>query len=215
MNYKYKLVENDEEGNFIRPKADINTIILTVPEDKLKVVADAFKDIKNYGEYKSNFSQNSVASEDYFGPRGNPNVKKSLESKFKEIQQQYDNENDRRNEFIRIFDKKQKNSGAKYDTLKSNNGKFFEKTNKATIDAFNATQKSSPLPKFEIEGNKLKFDNEGIIEKYIKTVMKNIGVDTKNYSISKKEDLKKPTKESKEKELRLLIREEIRSILNK
>ena len=211
MAYKYRLVENEDEGNFIRPKADNYTIVLTVPEEKSEEVEAAFKNINNYGDYKSNFRQNPGSSEDYFGPRGSPNVKKSLENKFKEIQQQYDNEKDRRNEFINIFGKKQKNPGAKYDTLKSNNGKFFEKTNKATTDAFDATQKTSPLPKFEIEGNKLKFDNEGIIEKYIKTVMKNIGVDIKDYTISKKEELKKPTKESKLKEI---IKSEIRSLLS-
>jgi len=217
MNYKYKLVENEDEGKSSRFTVD-HDIMISTPD--VEEALAAIGNINNYGIYKSNMRKEQVI-EDRYGPT-TPSTKNFIQSTFKAIQEKYKNEDKDdsliKAEFVETVSKKNKNIKnleIKYDTLKSNNGNFYPKTSKTEMDEYSAQYISKPkLINPEVKGDKIVFpkDKNPSIEttkKIIKTVMDTAGIKFK--FITDKEI----TKESKEKELRLLIREEIKSILNK
>jgi cystathionine beta-lyase/cystathionine gamma-synthase len=218
MNYKYKLRENDDEGKSSRLTVD-HDVTVTTPD--IKKAMDAIGNINNYGIYKSNMRKEQVI-EDHYGPT-TPSTKNYIQSTFKAIQEKYKNEDKDdsliKAEFVETISKKNKNIKnleIKYDTLKSNNGNFYPKTSKDEMDKYSAQYISKPkLINPEVKGDKIIFpkDKNPSIEttkKIIKTVMDTAKVD---FKFEGDKPVKKVTKEAKEKELRLLIREEIKNIL--
>ena len=181
MNYKYNLIENDEEGKSTRLTVDHDTTIST--PDTEKAIA-ALKNIDNYGIYISNMRNKSSvekAIETYFG---------NMDSEGKKI------------------------APSKKASIEKQRGEKFPVKTKQAIDDFVKSLTSTPtLLSYDTKGNKIIFpkDKNPSIEttkKIIKTVMDTAGVDFK--FVTEKDSIK----ENKERELRLLIREEIKSIIN-
>jgi len=209
----YKLREEEEEMSPSSRLAVDYDIVLT-PSGKVEDAFAAFKDVNNYGEYKSNFRKEQ-AIEDHYGP-STPTTKNFLQDTFKKLQKEYSDENEIRDKFIEIISDKNKNIKnveQKYNTLKSNNGNFYPKTSKAEMDKFIEQNKSNrKLVNPEVKGNTLVFPKEKnptkeLTKKYIKTVMDSAGID---YSISEKEISESIMTRSQLKEI---IKSEIRSLL--
>jgi len=232
MNYRYKLRENDDEGNFSRLKEEPKVTLIVKDID---AALKALDDIKNYGKHAvtnalQDFDVNKSA-EQIHGPR-TPTVKNEQEKLFPEKSKE---------EWINYFYIKQRKANLgkkteseenikndlekKYDTLKNNNGKYIFKTGGAegsftkTVTNPNLQKNKKPtlLPEPKIEGNKIIFNktDDGLSLDRIKDILRTV-MNTANIGYKIEGDKEpKATKESKEKELRLLIREEIRSILNK
>jgi len=185
MDYKYKLVENDEEGKSSRLTIDHDVTIIT-PDTKAAVAA--LKNIDNYGIYVSNM-------------RNKSNVEKAIQVHFGNMD-----------------DKGNKISPAKKSSIEKQRGEKFPVKTKQAIDDFVKSLTSTPtLLSYDIKSDKIVFpkDKNPSIEttkKIIKTVMDTAKVD---FKFEGDKPSKKATKEAKEKELRSLIREEIKSILNK
>jgi hypothetical protein len=145
----------------------------------------ALKNIDNYGIYISNM-------------RNKSNVEKAIQVYFGNMD----------------ADGK-KISPAKKSSIEKQRGEKFPIKTKQAIDDFVKSLTSTPtLLSYDVKGDKIVFpkDKNPSIEttkKIIKTVMDTAGIKFK--FITDKEI----TKENKEKELRSLIREEIKSILNK
>ena len=228
MNYKYKLVENDEESKSTRIIEEPKVTLITPDVD---AALKALDDIKNYGKH-------AVTS-----ARQDSNVNKSLEQLYGPSTPATRNEQEKlfstksKEEWVSYFAEKKRKANLgkkkespeviiddlekKYDTLEKNKGKYPTKMGGSVASA--ATQsgkKPTLLFPPEIKGNKIIFHkdkNENLsldrIKDILKTVMNTAKVE---FTIEgEKKPSKKATKESKEKELRLLIREEIKSILNK
>jgi hypothetical protein len=185
MDYRYKLRENDEEGKSSRLTVD-HDVTLVTPDTKAAVAA--LKNIDNYGIYISNM-------------RNKSSVEKAIETHFGNMD----------------ADGK-KIAPAKKMSIEKQRGEKFPIKTKQAIDDFVKSLTSTPtLLSYDVKGDKVIFpkDKNPSIEttkKIIKTVMNNAKVD---FKFEGDKPSKKATKESKEKELRLLIREEIKSILNK
>jgi len=184
MDYRYKLRENDEEGKSSRLTIDHDVTIIT-PD--IKAAVAALKNIDNYGIYISNM-------------RNKSSVEKAIETHFGNMD----------------TDGK-KIAPAKKMSIEKQRGEKFPIKTKQAIDDFVKSLTSTPtLLSYDVKGDKIVFpkDKNPSIEttkKIIKTVMNTAKVD---FTYEGDKPSKKPTKESKEKELRLLIREEIRSLLN-
>ena len=232
MNYKYKLVENDEEGKSSRLIEEPKVTLIVKDVD---AALNALEDIKNYGKHAvTNARQDS-------------NVNKSLEQTYGPSTPAIKNEQEKlfatksKEEWVSYFAEKKRKANLgkktespeviiddiekKYDTLKNNNGKYPTRTGKsvtktATDSSSQKGKRPTLLPQPEIKGNKIIFNktDDGLtldlMKRIIKTVMDTAKVD---YKFEGDKEPKKPksTKVSKEKELRSLIREEVRSILNK
>jgi hypothetical protein len=185
MDYRYKLRENDEEGKSSRLTVDHDVTVVT-PDSKAAIAA--LKNIDNYGIYISNM-------------RNKSNVEKAIQVHFGNMDE-----------------KGNKISPAKKASVEKQRGEKFPVKTKDAIDAFVKSLTSTPtLLSYEIKGDKIVFpkDKNPSIEttkKIIKTVMDTAKVD---FKFEGDKPSKKSTKENKEKELRSLIREEIKSILNK
>jgi hypothetical protein len=184
MDYRYKLRENDEEGKSSRLTIDHDVTIIT-PDTEAAVAA--LKNIDNYGIYISNM-------------RNKSSVEKAIETHFGNMD----------------TDGK-KIAPAKKMSIEKQRGEKFPIKTKQAIDDFVKSLTSTPtLLSYDVKGDKIVFpkDKNPSIEttkKIIKTVMNTAKVD---FTYEGDKPSKKSTKESKEKELRLLIREEIRSLLN-
>jgi hypothetical protein len=230
MNYKYKLVENDEEGKSSRLIEEPKVTLIVKDVD---AALNALDDIKNYGKHAvTNARQDS-------------NVNKSLEQTYGPSTPAIKNEQEKlfatksKEEWISYFAEKKRKANLgkktespeviiddiekKYDTLKNNNGKYPTRTGKsvtktATDSSSQKDKRPTLLPQPEIKGNKIIFNktDDGLtldlMKRIIKTVMDTAKIDYK-FEGDKEPKKPKPTKESKEKELRSLIREEVRSIL--
>jgi hypothetical protein len=184
MNYKYKLRENDEEGKSTRLTIDNNVTMLT-PDTEAAIAA--LKNIDNYGIYITSM-------------RNQPHVNKAMEIYFGNMDANG-----------------KKISPATKSSIEKQRGEKFPTKTKDAMDAFvkSLTSKTSLL-NYDVKGNKIIFpkDKNPSIEttkKIVKTVMNNAKVD---FKFEGDKPTKKATKESKEKELRLLIREEIKNLLN-
>ena len=184
MDYRYKLRENDEEGKSSRLTVDHDVTVVT-PDSKAAIAA--LKNIDNYGIYISNM-------------RNKSNVEKAIQVHFGNMDE-----------------KGNKISPAKKASVEKQRGEKFPVKTKDAIDAFVKSLTSKPtLLTYDIKGDKIVFpkDKNPSIEttkKIIKTVMDTAKVD---FKFESDKPSKKSTKESKEKELRLLIREEIKKTLN-
>jgi len=158
---------------------------VTIVTPDIKAALEALKNIDNYGIYISNM-------------RNKSSVEKAIETHFGNMD----------------ADGK-KISHAKKMSIEKQRGEKFPIKTKQAIDDFVKSLTSTPtLLSYDVKGDKLVFpkDKNPSIEttkKIIKTVMNTAGVDYKLFNE------KEATKEAKEKELRLLIREEIKSILSK
>ena len=233
MDYRYKLRENDDEGNFSRPKEEPKVTLIVKDVD---AALKALDDIKNYGKHAvTNARQDSKVEKNIdhmFGPVNKP-LKGQQERLFSTLSKE---------EWIKYFadklelsNKGSKNQNqskesiladieAKYDILKNNNGKYHIKmggpqgslTKAATDSSAQSGKKPTLLPEPKIKDNKIIFNktDDDISLDRIKDILRTV-MNTANI-IYKIEGDKEPksTKESKEKELRLLIREEIRNLLN-
>jgi hypothetical protein len=184
MNYKYKLRENDEEGKSSRLIVDNNVTIIT-PDTEAAIAA--LKNIDNYGIYITSM-------------RNQPHVNKAMEIYFGNMDANG-----------------KKISPATKGSIEKQRGEKFPTKTKDAMDTFvkSLTSKTSLL-NYDVKGDKIIFpkDKNPSIEttkKIVKTVMNNAKVD---FKFEGDKPTKKATKESKEKELRLLIREEIKSIIN-
>jgi hypothetical protein len=184
MNYKYKLRENDEEGKSSRLIVDNNVTIIT-PDTEAAIAA--LKNIDNYGIYITSM-------------RNQPHVNKAMEIYFGNMDANG-----------------KKISPATKSSIEKQRGEKFPIKTKDAMDAFvkSLTSKTSLL-NYDVKGDKIIFpkDKNPSIEttkKIVKTVMNNAKVD---FKFEGDKPTKKATKESKEKELRLLIREEIKNLLN-
>ena len=159
-------------------------VTLITPDTKAAVAA--LKNIDNYGIYISNM-------------RNKSSVEKAIETYFGNMD----------------ADGK-KISPAKKMSVEKQRGEKFPIKTKQAIDDFVKSLTSTPtILTYDVKGDKIIFpkDKNPSIEttkKIIKTVMNTAKVDFK-FEGDKEP---KSTKESKEKELRLLIREEIRNLLN-
>lgn len=146
---------------------------------------EALKNIDNYGIYISNM-------------RNKSNVEKAIQVYFGNMDE-----------------KGNKISPAKKSSIEKQRGEKFPIKTKDAIDAFVKSLTSKPtLLTYDIKGDKIVFpkDKNPSIEttkKIIKTVMDTAGI---KYKFVTEKEI---AKENKEKELRSLIREEIKSILNK
>lgn len=158
---------------------------VTIVTPDIKAALEALQNIDNYGIYISNM-------------RNKASVEKAIETHFGNMD----------------ADGK-KISHAKKMSIEKQRGEKFPIKTKTAIDDFVKSLTSKPtLLTYDVKGDKLVFpkDKNPSIEttkKIIKTVMNTAGVDYKIFNE------KEAIKEAKEKELRLLIREEVRSILNK
>jgi hypothetical protein len=185
MDYRYKLRENDEEGKSSRLTVD-HDVTLVTPDTKAAVAA--LKNIDNYGIYITSM-------------RNQPHVNKAMEIYFGNMD----------------VDGKKISHASKLSIEKKRGEKFPTKTKDAMDDFVKSLTSKTSLLNYDVKGDKLVFpkDKNPSIEttkKIIKTVMNNAKVD---FKFEGDKPSKKATKEAKEKELRLLIREEIKSILNK
>ena len=185
MNYKYKLRENDEEGKSSRLIVDNNVTIIT-PDTEAAIAA--LKNIDNYGIYITSM-------------RNQPHVNKAMEIYFGNMDANG-----------------KKISPATKSSIEKQRGEKFPVKTKQAIDDFVKSLTSTPtLLSYDVKDDKIVFpkDKNPSIEttkKIIKTVMDTAKV---NFKFEGDKPSKKSTKENKEKELRSLIREEIKSILNK
>ena len=159
-------------------------VTIVIPD--IKAAVAALKNIDNYGIYISNM-------------RNKSSVEKAIQTYFGNMD----------------ADGK-KISPAKKMSIEKQRGEKFPIKTKQAIDNFVKSLTSTPtLLTYDVKGDKIVFpkDKNPSIEttkKIIKTVMNTAKVDFK-FEGDKEP---KATKESKEKELRLLIREEIRKVLN-
>jgi hypothetical protein len=231
MNYKYRLVENEDEGSFSRIKAEPKVTLIT---PNVNAALAALGDIKNYGEYAvTNARQDSNVEkniEQNFGPK-NPKIKTEQEKLFATKSKE---------EWINYFAEKQRKANLgkkteskeiiindlekKYDTLTNNNGKYLVKTGgeKGSLTK-TTTNNSKPtlLPKPKIEGNKIIFyprdenDRIKLMLKYIETIMTNAGIEDFELEDNESElkKLKKSKKPTKKSQLKEIIKSEIRSLL--
>jgi hypothetical protein len=105
MNYKYRLVENEDEGSFSRIKAEPKVTLIT---PNVNAALAALGDIKNYGEYAvTNARQDSNVEkniEQNFGPK-NPKIKTEQEKLFATKSKE---------EWINYFAEKQRKANLEY-----------------------------------------------------------------------------------------------------
>ena len=183
MDYKYKLRENDEEGKSSRLTVDHDVTVVT-PDTKAAVAA--LKNIDNYGIYITSM-------------RNQPHVNKAMEIYFGNMD----------------ADGKKISHASKLSIEKKRGEKFPTKTKDAMDDFVKSLTSKTSLLNYDVKGDKLIFpkDKNPSIEttkKIIKTVMNTAKVD---FTYEGDKSSKKVTKEAKEKELRLLIREEIKNTI--